>query len=114
MATDAALLGALAPYLHQARRAGALALGYRAVKQALAAGRCALLLLARDAGDSLRRLPRGATPLIELADRHALGAWAGRSELSIVGVTDPGLAAGILARAAAQRAAAAPAGAEGA
>jgi len=114
MTNETALLGALAPYLHQARRAGALALGYRAVKQALAAGRCALLLLARDAGDSLRRLPRGATPLIELADRHALGAWAGRSELSILGVTDPDLAAGLLARAVAHGAAAAPAGAEGA
>jgi ribosomal protein L7Ae-like RNA K-turn-binding protein len=101
MAEAAGLLGALAPYLHQARRAGALAIGYRAVKQSLSAGRCALVLLAADAGASLRRLPVGGTPLLELGDRYTLGAWAGRSELAILGVTDRGLAAGILARAAA-------------
>ncbi len=100
---DADLLKALAPYLHQARRAGQLAIGYRAVKQSLSAGRCALVLLARDAGASLRRLPLNGRPLLELSDRIALGAWAGRSELAILGVTDPALAAGILARAAAHQ-----------
>jgi ribosomal protein L7Ae-like RNA K-turn-binding protein len=103
MTDAAALLEALAPYLHQARRAGALAIGYRAVKQSLSAGRCALLLLATDAGASLRRLPAGATPLLELGDRHTLGAWAGRGELAILGVTDRALAAGMLARAALQQ-----------
>ena len=46
-------------------------------------------------------MPLGGTPLLELGDRYTLGAWAGRSQLAILGVTDPGLAAGILARAAA-------------
>lgn len=97
MAEDAALKSLL-PYLHQARRAGSVALGHRAVKQCLARGRCALILRARDAGESLRRLALGRTPLVELADREALGAWLGRRELAILGITDPGLAAGMLAR----------------
>jgi ribosomal protein L7Ae-like RNA K-turn-binding protein len=91
----------LLPYLHLARRSGSLALGHRAVKQSLSKGRCALLLLAKDAGASLRRLEMGDTPLLELADRRTLGAWIGRSELSIVGVTSSELAAGMLAKVAA-------------
>ena len=97
MAGDATL-ESLLPYLHLARRAGSVALGYRAVKQCLAQGRCVLILRARDAGESLRRLAVGQTPLVELADREALGAWIGRRELAILGITDPGLAAGMLAR----------------
>ncbi len=89
----------LLPYLHLARRSGSLALGHRAVKQSLSKGRCALLLLASDAGASLRRLETGDTPLLELSeDRRHLGAWIGRGELSILGITSVELAAGMLAK----------------
>ncbi len=92
----------LLPYLHLARRSGSLALGHRAVKQSLSKGRCALVILAGDAGASLRRLEMGKTPLLELAaDRRTLGAWIGREELSILGVTSFELASGMLAKVAA-------------
>lgn len=93
-----AVAGAILPYLHLARRGANLVLGYRAVKQGLGAGRISLLIMAQDAGASLRRLETGKTPLLELADRQTLGEWLGRQELAILGVTDSQLAAGMLAK----------------
>lgn len=97
-AADEARAGALLPYLHLARRSGAMALGHSAVKQSLAAGRCSLVVMARDAGASLRRLDTGDTPRLELADRRTLGDWVGRSELAVFGLTSRELAAGVLKR----------------
>ena len=98
MPADEALAGAVLPYLHLARRGGSLALGHKAVKQSMSRGQCRLVLMARDAGASLRRLETGKIPVLELADRATLGAWVGRSELAILGFTNPDLAAGILAK----------------
>jgi ribosomal protein L7Ae-like RNA K-turn-binding protein len=95
-AEDAA--AALLPYLHLARRSGALVLGYRAVKASLKRGDCALLVLAKDAGLSLKRLATGEVPTLELADRRRLGEWLGREELAVLGITDRQLSAGVLKR----------------
>ena len=87
---------ALRGYLNLARKAGRLALGFRAVRQSLAQGRCELLVLALDAGDSLQRLDRGDLPVIRPADKTILGGWFGRGELSVIGVTDPHLAEALM------------------
>ncbi len=96
--TDHDALEAVLPYLHQARRSGALLVGYQAVRRSLRRGDCSLVLLAKDAGDSLRRLDTGGVPMIPLADRAGLGAWLGRREVAILGLGDPHLAAGLRAR----------------
>ena len=91
-------LSAVLPYLHLARRSRSLAVGHDAVKHALAKGRCKLILMATDAGGSMRRLETGRVPLLELCDKQELGGWLDRGEVSILGITDPHLAAGILKR----------------
>lgn len=84
-----------------ARRAGRAAVGTRAVREAAAAGRLELLVLARDAGGNARgRLGRSLTeagaPVLECGTRAALGAALGRGPTVAVGVTDPGLASRIV------------------
>jgi ribosomal protein L7Ae-like RNA K-turn-binding protein len=86
------------PYLHLARRGAMLALGYQAVKQSLAHGRCRLIVRARDAGAALRRLDTGSVPVLELVDKRRLGDCCGRSELSVLGIESAELAAGMLGR----------------
>ena len=86
------------PYLHQARRKRSLAVGQEAVKRSLSRGKCRLVLLALDAGNSHRRMKIGSVPIVELADRRRLGAWLGREDVAIMAVTDPDLAVGILKR----------------
>jgi ribosomal protein L7Ae-like RNA K-turn-binding protein len=88
----------LLPYLNQARRKRSLELGQEAVRRALAQGRCRLLFLAADAGESLRRMKTGQVPVIELGDRQRLGDWLGREQVAVLGLTDADLAAGILKR----------------
>ncbi|MBN2169998.1 MAG: 50S ribosomal protein L7ae [Candidatus Krumholzibacteriota bacterium] len=89
---------ALRPWLHLARRSGSLAVGHRAVREALKRGRCHLVVRASDAGESLRRLETGRVPVLVLGDRALLGGWLGRGEVAILGLTDHNLAAGALAR----------------
>ncbi len=91
-------LAAVLAYLHLARRSRSLAVGHVAVKQGLKQGRCKLILMATDAGGSLKRLDTGRVPVLELSDKREIGGWLERSEVSIMGITDPHLAAGILKR----------------
>lgn len=86
-----------------ARRAGAAAIGTRAVREAARAGRLQAVLLARDAAPGARRRLGTAAraPGIRLAvlgDRAALGAAVGRGPVAVVGVTDPGLAERVTSR----------------
>jgi len=83
---------ALVPYLSLARKAGSLEIGFRAVRRALHRGRVHLLILATDAGASLSKIDTGTLPVISPADRATLGAWLGRKEIAILGLTDPHLA----------------------
>ena len=90
----------LAGMLGLARRAGTLVVGRSACKRAALQGRVALLILARDAGPSAER-DAGATAARRTlrcdADKVELGRWVGRSSVAVVAVTDPNLAAGIVA-----------------
>jgi ribosomal protein L7Ae-like RNA K-turn-binding protein len=90
----------LAGMLGLARRAGALAVGRSACKQAALQGRVALLILARDAGPSAGRDAGADAARRTLrcdADKAELGRWVGRSSVAVVAVTDANLAAGIVA-----------------
>ena len=80
-----------------ARRAGRVALGTRAVREAGAEGRLRCVLLARDAGHNARdRLGKTATGegvrVLRVSSRSTLAAALGRDDLVTVGVTDEGFA----------------------
>lgn len=80
-----------------ARRAGCVAVGTRAVREAARGGRLAAILIARDASENARgRLDgvrrRSGTALTPCADRRALGAAVGRGPVAVLGVTERGLA----------------------
>lgn len=88
--------GRLLEALGLARRAGRLAVGTRAVREAAETGELALAVVAADAGENaLGRLGpvlEGDAPSVRVADRRALGQALGRGPVVAVGVTDPGLA----------------------
>jgi ribosomal protein L7Ae-like RNA K-turn-binding protein len=80
-----------------ARRAGAVATGTEAVRQAVRAGQARLVLLAGDASPVQlekveKALSRRATPRARLGDRASLGAAVGHAPLSAVAVTSASLA----------------------
>ncbi|MEE9576907.1 MAG: ribosomal L7Ae/L30e/S12e/Gadd45 family protein [Gemmatimonadota bacterium] len=80
-----------------ARRAGCVAVGTRAVREAARGGKLAAILIARDASENARgRLEgvrrRSGTSLTPCADRRALGAAVGRGPVAVLGVTERGLA----------------------
>lgn len=86
-----------------ARRAGAAAVGTRAVREAARAGRLRAVLLARDAAPNARRrlgavLSAPDVLVVECGDRRALGASVGRGPVAVVGVTEAGLARRVTAR----------------
>lgn len=85
-------LNRLRAALHMARKSGSLLIGFRAVRQALHRKQCKLLLFAEDAGGSLLRMETGEVPVLRTVDRGTLGAWMGRKEISVLGLTDPNLA----------------------
>ena len=93
----------LRSFLNLARKAGRLAIGHHAVRQALGRGRCHLLIFASDAGASLQRLDRGDLPVLRPADKTTLGEWLGRSEVAILGLTDPHMAGALLEKSAASQ-----------
>ncbi len=93
---EQSLKEALLPYLNLARRGGMLEIGFRATRRSLHRGRCMLLLLATDAGDSLMKMEFGEVPMLRVTDRITLGGWLGRKEISILGITDPHLAETLL------------------
>jgi len=83
---------ALLPYLNLAKKGGSIEIGFRAVRRSLHRKSCKLLILATDAGESLLKMDLGRLPILRPADRRTLGAWLGRKEISILGITDPHLA----------------------
>jgi ribosomal protein L7Ae-like RNA K-turn-binding protein len=91
-------LSVVLPYLHQARRSGSIAVGHQAVRRDLQRGRCKLILLATDAGGALKRMETGKVPVLTIGDKQSLGDWLDRREVSILGISDPHLAAGIMRR----------------
>ena len=81
-----------------ARRSGAIRIGYRAVKRALSEGSCRMVLIASDAGDSLRRMETGSLLPLVVGARASLGELLGRNEVAIIGICDAHLVAGIVKR----------------
>jgi len=80
-----------------ARRAGGVATGTEAVRDAVRGGQARLVLLAGDASpvqlDKVEKaLSRRATPWARLGDRASLGAAVGKAPLSAVAVTNASLA----------------------
>ncbi len=82
------------------QRAGALVLGVDGVRAALQRGRCACVVVARDASPrALEKVVRLAAargvPQVAGPDAAALGARLGRPAVMVVGVQDRALADGI-------------------
>ncbi len=79
-----------------ARRAGRAAVGTDAVREALARGRLALLLVATDAANRRDELvasaEAGGVPWVVHGDRCGLGGLLGRAEVAVLGVDEPALA----------------------
>lgn len=85
-----------------ARRAGAAAVGTRAVREAARAGRLRAIVLARDAAPNARSrlssiLADGGLHVLECGSRQSLGAAVGKGPTVVVGVTDRGLADRVMA-----------------
>lgn len=85
-----------------ARRAGQLAVGTRAVREALADGSARAVVLARDAGENaLDRLSgplgRRRPSIVRSAGAAEIGAALGRERVVAAAITDPGLAEALVA-----------------
>ena len=85
-----------------ARRAGKVAGGTAAVRQAIREGRVALVIMAEDASrtqlDKVRSTIHNRTiPQVYLGDRNTLGAAVGLAPLSAVAVTNRSLAEKLVA-----------------
>lgn len=84
-----------------ARRAGALAVGTQAVRDALRRGELSAVVVAGDATENARRRMRGAlgasgVRVVTGGTRMGLGRAVGRSDVVVVGIRDRGLAARIV------------------
>lgn len=80
-----------------ARRAGGVAIGTEAVRQAVRGGEARLVLLAGDASPVQlekveKAMSRRPTPRASLSDRATLGAAVGRAPVSAVALTSASLA----------------------
>jgi len=85
-----------------ARRAGGVAPGTQAVREAIRGGRARLVLLAGDASEVQldkigRTLNKRPIPRARFGDRTTLGAAVGLAPLSAVAVTNPSLAEQVVA-----------------
>lgn len=83
------------------RRAGNLVVGVDAVRSALQAGQCHLVVIASDAGpraeEKVTRLARGkGLPVIVGPVADELGRALGRPPVQAVGVSDRALASGVM------------------
>lgn len=88
-------------FLGLARRAGAVALGAEAVREALRRGEVALVVIASDAapgqaGKVERLLSHGEVPWRRMGTRAELGAALGAPPVTAVGVTGTGFATRLL------------------
>jgi ribosomal protein L7Ae-like RNA K-turn-binding protein len=86
-----------------AKKAGSLVIGSRETRAGLHRGQVRLMLLAADGSprdrERLERLAEEAgTPVRVAGPREELGRAVGRDSVSVVGVTDRNLAAGLLGR----------------
>jgi ribosomal protein L7Ae-like RNA K-turn-binding protein len=89
-----------------ARKGGHLVIGREAVRQTLRKGRVRVLVVASDAGEALIRemghlSNGGEPPLVPGPPRELIGRICGRNEVSVVAITDTGLAAAVIRSAAA-------------
>ena len=82
-----------------AHRAGRLAVGLTAVRRQVARGERPLVLVACGAGESLRRRLREMSPVRGIRwdcfPREELAAALGRTELAVVGLSDPAFLGGV-------------------
>lgn len=82
-----------------ARRAGKLAVGFRAVEQLVRRGEQPLVIVARDAGAAQKGKIAGWEPLRGLVDdvldREQMAQSMGREQLIVVGLADAGFIKGI-------------------
>lgn len=85
----------VAGLLHLCNKAGKLALGRVAVRQLSGRGELALVLIARDAGNDLRRKFSGIDTITSEWTSDKMGEIFGRTLLSVVGIKDRGFAAEI-------------------
>jgi ribosomal protein L7Ae-like RNA K-turn-binding protein len=79
-----------------ARRAGYVAVGTRAVREAASRGEICVAVVARDATDNARKRlhslsDRSDIEVIEFGTRGSLGRAVGREEAVVVGIGDRGL-----------------------
>lgn len=86
-----------------ARRAGAVAPGIEAVRQAIRRGEARVVLFAGDASPAqldkiARTLNERSIPVVTLGDREMLGAAVGLAPLSAVAVTNASLAEQVVAQ----------------
>ncbi|MCC7536590.1 MAG: DUF448 domain-containing protein [Deltaproteobacteria bacterium] len=99
VAIEARLVVRRTGLLVAARRAGALAIGTDAVRDAIASRRVALLLVASDAAGRREELSAAVGRLgracVEVGTKTELGALLGREEVGVVAVLDRGLAEAI-------------------
>jgi predicted RNA-binding protein YlxR (DUF448 family) len=82
--------------LQSARRAGALAFGGTPVTEAVSAGNAAMVLVATDAASAAKlaavRTAQREGLAVGWGDKSRLGAIAGRSEVGVTAILDPGIA----------------------
>jgi ribosomal protein L7Ae-like RNA K-turn-binding protein len=79
-----------------ARRAGYVAVGTRAVREAAGRGEACVVVVARDATDNARKRLHGLAgrpevEVVECGTRGSLGRAVGRDEAVVVGIGDRGL-----------------------
>lgn len=90
----------IANYLGLAQRAGKIAAGDAAAKEALLRGRACLLVLAEDAAPQVKQELSGlaghSVPLISWRGKDDLGRIVGKSRRGALALLDPGFAAAIL------------------
>jgi len=85
----------LAGLLHISRKAGKILLGRNAVLAGAGTDKSILILAARDSGRDLMRKLEGLEFVKAKISASELGEIFGREKLSLIGITDEGLAAGI-------------------
>ena len=90
----------IANYLGLAQRAGQIAAGDEAAKNALLKGKACLLVIAADASPQVRgqllALAGDDLPLLDWPDKDSLGRIVGKSRRGALALLDPGFTAAIL------------------
>ena len=87
--------------IHLARKAGKLIYGSDAAVKAVRSGKAFLVILAGDASDNTRKLMNNkchsfGTPIIEMMSAAELGEKFGKSDISVLAVSDKNFAKAII------------------